>query len=241
MVEHVFHCGLSQNQLQELGDGRELQLHGPKANVRLRLDDVRERLLEVEPELLTDLAEIAVYVFAADCAVRRGGPKLENMGAAWRRNFRMVIAVRLPGAWRHPTCLAALRETLEFLTEDNWTFDFVELSDPPSIHQYLGLRDSVSDDAGAHQLCFSLEVWTSPAGAVQELSTTNRHVVLLSRRVGGLTDKRQQELAAELRAGYPRKVLTFQSAPALPKKRVPLNTLSDRAVFSFPQSLWSRL
>lgn len=218
MVEHVFHCGLNQSQLQEMGDGRELQLHGPQANVRLRLDDVRKRLLEVEPELVTDLAEIAVYVFAADCAVRRGGPKLENMGAAWRRNFRMIIAVRQPGAWRHPTRLAALRETLEFLTDDNWVFEFVELTDPPSIHGYLGLRDNISDDAGGTSVVLFSGGLDSLAGAVHELNTTNRHVVLLSRQVGGLTDTRQRELATELQKDYPRRVTHVPVSAGLTKE-----------------------
>jgi 7-cyano-7-deazaguanine synthase in queuosine biosynthesis len=111
-----------------------------------------------------------------------------------------------------------LRETLEFLTEDNWTFDFVELTDPPSIRRYLGLRDNVSDDAGGTSVVLFSGGLDSLAGAVQELNTTNRHVVLLSRQVGGLTDKRQQELAAKLREGYPRRVTHVPVSAGLTKE-----------------------
>ena len=100
MAEHLFLCGLSKAQRAPYPRGRVLHLHGPNRNVRLRLDDVRKRLLEVEPELLTDLAEIATYVFAADCAIRRGGPTLKRMGQGWRRTFRLVIGVRQPAKWR---------------------------------------------------------------------------------------------------------------------------------------------
>ena len=65
MADHLFLCGLSQSQLSSYDGGRQLQLHGPKKNLRLRVDDIRRRLFEVEPDLLTDLAEIATYVFAA--------------------------------------------------------------------------------------------------------------------------------------------------------------------------------
>src|SRR5262245_22896803 len=104
MGDHVFLCGLSQIQLSSYDGGRVLQLHGPKTNVRFQIDDIRRRLLQVEPELLTDLAEIATYVFAADNLVSRGGNVLRNMGKAWRRSFHLVIAVRQPGIWKEPHC-----------------------------------------------------------------------------------------------------------------------------------------
>ena len=125
-----------------------LDLHGSNRNVRLRLDDVRKKFLEVETELLTDLAEIATYVFAADCAIRRGGPTLERMGKGWRRNFRLVIGVRQPTNWRQPQRLAALRDVLQFLSEDTWIFDFEELDNPPSIQTYLGIGNLDADKSG---------------------------------------------------------------------------------------------
>ena len=79
------------------------------------MDDIRRRLLEVEPELLTDLAEIATYVFAADNLVSRGGDALRNMGKAWRRSFHLVIAVRQPGIWKEPQRQHTLCEVLRFL------------------------------------------------------------------------------------------------------------------------------
>ena len=186
--------------------GRELQLHGNNRNVRLHLDDVRKRLLEVEPELLTDLAEIATYVFAADCAIRRGGPAMEGMGERWRRTFRLVLGVRQPNRWRQPQRVAALRELLQFLSEDTWFFQFEPMENPPSIQTYLGVANLDADKSGGTTVILFSGGLNSIAGAVDELYTSNRHVVLVSRRLGGMTDKRQRELASDLRSRYPKRV-----------------------------------
>ena len=210
MAERLFLCGLSAAQQARYAAGRALHLHGPKANVRLHLDDLRGGLLEIEPELLTDLIEIAVYVFAADCAISRGGPALKEMGAQWRRQFRLVIAVRQPGSWAAPQRLHALREALQFLTEDCWTFEFVELENPPSIQEYLGFSDGDAVKTDGSTIVLFSGGLNSFAGAVTELSSGNQHVVLLSRRLGGMTDQRQIELAHELKVRYPKRVTHVQ-------------------------------
>lgn len=206
MAEHLFLCGLSASQRAEFEGGEELHLHGHRRNVRLYLDDIRKHLLEVEPELLTDLAEIATYVFAADCAVSRGGPAFEGMGKDWRREFRLVIAVRQPALWREPQRLRALRDVIQFLSDETWSFEFVTLTDPPGIQAYLGIRTTDLERQGDSTVMLFSGGLDSFAGAVHELSTSNRHVVLVSRRVGGLTDKRQRELADDLKSSHPRRV-----------------------------------
>jgi 7-cyano-7-deazaguanine synthase in queuosine biosynthesis len=206
MAEQLFLCGVTPAQRAEYSGGRELHIHGPRANIRLRLDDIRRRLLDVEPTLLTDLAEIATYVFAADNSVRRGGVKFKNMGEAWRRSFRLVIAVRQPGTWREPQRLHTLREVLAFLTEDEWGFEFVELEKPPALDDYLNFSETGVDRPGNATIVLFSGGLDSFAGAVQELYSSNRHVVLLSRRIGGMTDSRQRELADELRRRHPRRI-----------------------------------
>ena len=95
----TFLCGLSKAQRSSYRGGRQFYLHGSEVNVRLKLDDIRCQLVDVEPKLLTDLVEIASYVFASDCSVPRGGPALKMMGERWRRRFHLVVAVREPGLW----------------------------------------------------------------------------------------------------------------------------------------------
>ena len=206
MGDHLFLCGLSQAQLSSYDGGRVLQLRGSKTNLRLQIDDIRRRLLEVEPELLTDLAEIATYVFAADNLVSRGGDVLRNVGKAWRRSFHLVIAVRQPAIWKEPQRQHTLCDVLQFLTEDSWAFEFVALEDPPSIQGYVNFgKGEIEGVSGASVVLFSGGL-DSFAGAVHELLTSDRHVVLLSRCVSGITDSRQRELADELELRHPRRI-----------------------------------
>ena len=173
MREQVFFCGLSESQRRCYGAGKELNLRGAKANVRLNVEKLRGKLGDVEPELVTDLLEIAVYVFAADCAVPRGGPALKNVGERWRHAFRLVIAVRRPGSWAEPQYLDALREALQFLTEDTWDVEFVELENAPSIQTYLGSWGMLKTPKG-RPYCSFRAVSNSFAGAVAELNGGGR-------------------------------------------------------------------
>ena len=45
-----------------------LDLHGPRANVKLSISDIARKLLVNIPDQLVDLLEIATYVYAADGA-----------------------------------------------------------------------------------------------------------------------------------------------------------------------------
>ena len=206
MSEHLFLCGLSQEQRAKCEPGRDLQLHGPDTNVTLKLDDIRRRLIRVEPELLTDFLEIAAYVFAADNLVRRGGPVFSGVGKDWRRHFQLAIAVRRPGQWRSPGMMFALRGVLQFLSDDAWDFEFVELQNPPRIGGYLNFAAADADRPGDTTIVMFSGGLDSFAGAVHELQHSNRHVVLMSRRLTGMTDQRQVELAGELQKLYPRRV-----------------------------------
>jgi len=184
VADHLFLCGLCPAQRTGYEGGRELQLHGPKKNLRLQLDDIRRRLFEVEPELLTDLVEIATYVFGTDNLVSRGGDTFKNMGEAWRRAFRLVIAVRQAGIWKEPQHLHALCEVLRFLSEDSWDFEFVAREDPPSIQGYLNFAKAEAEGASGATIVLFSGGLDSFAGAVHELVASDRHIVLLSRGIG---------------------------------------------------------
>jgi hypothetical protein len=46
------------------------------------------------------------------------------MGSDWRRDFRVVIRVRHPDHWSDPKVLGPLCDTISFLSEDNYVFEF---------------------------------------------------------------------------------------------------------------------
>jgi 7-cyano-7-deazaguanine synthase in queuosine biosynthesis len=206
MHRHVFLCGLSEAQRSGYADGSELSLAERIGNLTLRLDAIRRRLVGVEPKRLTDLIEIASYVFAADRTTRRGTEILKNCGEKWRRNFLMVVAVREPGFWNRADVKSALTESLGFASEDTWAFDFVDNEQPPSLQNYLAVREDQIDDAGGTSIVLFSGGLDSLAGAVKELTTSNRHVVLVSHRNTPAIGAIQKKLAERLTAAYPRRV-----------------------------------
>ena len=79
MREHLLLCGLSDAQRKAFKGGRELHLKGPKKNVHQHIESMRKRLVGIEPKRLTDLLDIASYVFAADRTTSRGSAIFANM------------------------------------------------------------------------------------------------------------------------------------------------------------------
>src|SRR5271155_4518841 len=87
-----------------------LHLDGPVRNVSLHLHDISRRMAANIPPILTDLMEIAAYVFAADEMASRGGLTMAAMGRDWRRRFRFVIPIRDPVLWSRPDVTEALTD-----------------------------------------------------------------------------------------------------------------------------------
>ncbi|MFZ4809550.1 MAG: hypothetical protein ACOYLQ_20020 [Hyphomicrobiaceae bacterium] len=207
MREHLFLCGLTDVQCQPYGQETRLSMQGVAKNVRLKVDNLRDRLSEVEPDALTDLLEIAAYVFRADNSVSRESRKDGLAGAEWRRTFRMVVAVREPGRWSEPSVVNALGQTLHFLSDDTWHFEFVDNRDPLPLQYYLpGIRGNVADIRNGTTVVLFSGGLDSFSGAVHELQTSNRHVVLASHRTNEFIGKRQRELAGVLKKDFSRRV-----------------------------------
>lgn len=206
MAEHVFLCGLSKEQRAEVPVGTILSFEKGIGNLNLKLDRMRKRLVGAEPERLTDFIEIASYVFAADRTTSRGDLTDRGFGEQWRRSFRLIIAVRDPLFWQRPDVNGALGDALGFLSEDWWKFEFVENYEPIPLQQYLGLKLQEDYSEGGTSIVLFSGGLDSLAGAVHELRTTNRHVVLVSHRNLSTIGERQKMLAARLAEGFPQRV-----------------------------------
>ena len=206
MSEHVFLCGLSEAQRQESRAGTVLSLAENTGNLRLRLERLRRRLQGSEPKRLTDFIEIASYVFAADRTTRRGPRSDPGFGAKWRRSFLLVIAVRDLAFWQKQDVRETLSEALNFLSEDRWYFEFAANPQPIALQEYLGFEEQEADSTGGTSVVLFSGGLDSLAGAVHELLTTNRHVVLVSHRNLPKMGERQARLAEELAEQYPRRV-----------------------------------
>src|SRR4051812_25785215 len=135
--EHLVLCGDNGSSGRAGARALHLALHGPGRNVKLRVQDISRRLVRHFPDELLDLLEVASYVYAADSATSRGSPSGGQMGARWRRRFRFIIPVRRPNLWGSADVSSALTNTLSFLSEDEYRFEFTTLDEAPPTQIYF--------------------------------------------------------------------------------------------------------
>src|SRR5271163_404755 len=106
----------------------ELDSIGDNPNVHICLENVAEIFQQCISPRLTDLLEIAAYVYAADCSTRRGEKWAdEDSTEPWGRDFSFVIGVREPDFWGSKRTSSLLTEVLNFLSNDKYSFTFVPL------------------------------------------------------------------------------------------------------------------
>ena len=196
--KHLVTCGGAERQD---GDRKilKLDLHGATRNVRLQISDISRPLLVNLPDVLIDLLEVASYVYAADSATSRGGETDGNMGEWWRRDFRFVIPVRDPDLWSSIRVVSALIETLNFLSDDQYAFEFFPLTDPPSIRTYFNFPDTKGSTFRPDEIILFSGGMDSFAGTVEELAITDKKIALVSHQSATTIAGVQRHLVNELR------------------------------------------
>lgn len=102
---------------------------GRAQRISYRLDDLpfAGSLGWQMPELVADLIDVSAAISVSDRLALRepiGDPR--PVHDRWHRRIHVVIPVRYPGRWRRPEVVACLRDLLAFLTDDQWTFEFVD-------------------------------------------------------------------------------------------------------------------
>lgn len=176
-----------------------LRLWGRGAKVHLKSDDLSRPVSTDIPTTFADLLEIATYVYAADQAVTRGGDGVENVGANWRRRLLFNIPVRNTAFWRRPEVMTALVETLSFLSEDEYHFEFFDLRNPPPLQRYLPFPKTGKAQAVEEIVLFSGGL-DSLGGVVQEVVQDKRSVVLVNHRPTEKMSRRYRHLQELLAA-----------------------------------------
>jgi hypothetical protein len=201
-LEHLVLCGGLPSAAQKGVETYSLNLTGPDQNMDLRISDMRRALIANIPDTLTDLVEVAAYVYCGDGAVRRGGSTLAQMGREWRGELRFVVPVRVPEVWSSAPISRLLTETLSFLSDDFYTFEFEQLRNPPGFQNYLELEGDEPHGFQPDQVILFSGGLDSLAGTVKELIENEHCLALVSHRSAPKIVSRQRELVNSLQRRF---------------------------------------
>lgn len=124
---------------------------------------------------------------------------MTNMGAEWRRQFHFKIPVRCPATWSKPKVCEALVETLEFVSEDQFKFEFVRAAKSLPLQSYLPFNDSSAQTVRPQEAILFSGGLDSLAGAVEAMIGNNKPVILVSHRGSNMIASKQNELVRALR------------------------------------------
>lgn len=175
MKRFLIECGVSQPSTQE---AIALDVHGPSKNVNLRIDYISRTMLGNVPDLLIDLLEVAAYVYCADQRLIRGSDKLTNFGENWRRSLRFSIPVREIEVWQDPEVHKILADTLGFLSDDSYEFDFRK-TEAPFQPGELYFSDLIDASAEHDEVALFSGGVDSFAGTVNDIITRGNSVTLV--------------------------------------------------------------
>jgi hypothetical protein len=202
MAERLILCGGAQRE----GEGRlQLALSGQSKNITLSFGGVGKKLAGNLPGRLIDLIEIASYVCCADQAISRGDKVQRIISADWHRSLNFVIPTRDPAHWSK--VVHGLRETLSFLTEDYYYFEFEEETDPVSFQNYANVDDDVDSSFKADEVVLFSGDLDSLGGVIEELSTKTMRMALVSHHSSPKIFDNQKQLIAELKTRFPQRII----------------------------------
>jgi 7-cyano-7-deazaguanine synthase in queuosine biosynthesis len=205
MRDHFVFCGgltASRNKSDSLHLDANAPIGSP-SKINLRIDHISRRLAENIPDLLTDMLEVAAYVYCADQLIGLGTSQMTEMGAEWRRRFRFSIPVRCLSVWKDPRILGALCDTLGFLSEDEYAFEFVESAKPQPLQSYIPFDDSVDQSFALDEVVLFSGGLDSLAGAIDALMGAGKRLALVSHQSSTMVTSKQHGLLAALRDRTP--------------------------------------
>ncbi|MFN8697186.1 MAG: 7-cyano-7-deazaguanine synthase [Burkholderiales bacterium] len=179
-----------------------LRLSGKEGqgNITLRIEDIHTKMVRSVPTQFHDLLEIATYVYSADQAIKRGADDVDNFGDGWRRDLHFVVPVRNLEFWRSANVLETLRSTLGFLSDDNYQFDFVQMDQDYAIQEYLGFNDTEQLFGRPEQVVMFSGGLDSLGGAIEEVLTQKRRVVLVTHKSTPKLNNRHRNMETLLAA-----------------------------------------
>ncbi len=166
-------------------------------NLAALTDHARRPLTRLE----ADLIWLAMSVYLSDRFALRN-PFGQKGLSFWRRKICVEIPVAYPNVWANAKDL--LTNALEFLTEDDWSFEFVDGRSEfeAEVQQYFPV-ESRQDFNWTALFSGGLD---SMAGSLQWLNRSEGAGLLVSGQTHNRIAVEQSEQAAELRSLFPGKV-----------------------------------
>lgn len=194
----------------------ELDSLGENPNVFIRLEKLANVFNKTFAPRLVDLLEIASYVFAADSSTERGeGFTDKSSVEKWGRDFHFIIPVRDLSFWESKEVVRLLRKIIEFCSNDQADFDFVELTKERITDEYLDFGEFEEWELhGIERVTMFSGGLDSLAGIIDE-AKSNEPLMLVSHSPVNSTQSRQTELSSQLKLKFSNKI---QHIPAVINK-----------------------
>jgi len=206
MGEALVFCGNAAPRASKEANALRLKLSGRDANIALKVEDIARRMIANIPDVLTDLLEVATYVYCADQLIARGGDAMQALGTDWRRKLRFIVPVREPDRWRLPAVAESLIRLLSFMSDDEYDFRFERAQSPAPGNSYFDFADEPETVFGADEVVLFSGGLDSLAGATARLVDTKARLLLVSHQSSPKMAERQKYLAAELFRRFPGRV-----------------------------------
>lgn len=172
-----------------------LQTHGQSKNIRIEIDALRTGLLRDIPKRLDDLVMIAAIIYSADTRLKRGTEK-DVFRTQWKRKIYAKIPVHDYEFW-NTEIKNDLSDTLNFLTEDIWNFQFTKKDVSVPVQRFL-FKDKIGELPNVTTII-------SFSGGVDSLAATidaflsGKRPLLVSHRAAPIISARQLNLVNQLR------------------------------------------
>jgi len=201
-TEHVIVCGGLKAKQTGAVPGLELNAWpgAGKTNIRLDILDLNEKFCTTVSGRFYDLLDIATYVFQGDQMFSRGKLDVDNFGSRWRRHLHYHIPVREPDFWKDAAVQKALRDTLDFLSDDFYTFSFYPGKGWPGMQEYLNYGNTVAGLQPPQAVTMFSGGLDSLGGAIHEIVRNKQHVALVNHQSTDKFGRTYNELLKRLRA-----------------------------------------
>ncbi|TSC54343.1 MAG: Uncharacterized protein LiPW30_704 [Parcubacteria group bacterium LiPW_30] len=173
---------------------------GTNPNIRFQVEVFRTHCFCEIPKRLEDLLRLAAFIYGADTRVSRGSEK-DVFAEKWVRTFQFILPVWDLEFWKTTSVQQSLIETLQFLTGDEYNFDFVQRSQEEPRQSIFQFKDSGSSDS-LEDTVILFSGGADSLAAVLEAIRSGLHPILVSHRSAPSMDNRQKMLVELLQEKF---------------------------------------